>query len=563
MAIPRIFQPILPQDTSITKIRGHKRFNISNASTYPVWSMRYSNKITPIGTPQAENDPRNQDGTYQHICWKKFYNTYYKYPYGHSKTLEHYNSNYTYKFLNYSSSAILIPYMDYGESIKPGTVHLTYNNIELNDDGYGNLYDSKIDTTNFTNRSNLLGYWGFNDSFNSISISSLNDVEYSSGSYYNYNVSKTYIAYNSNITGVPDMAFCQNIRLSKGVEINNKPSGCAAYFTKFEETFNSSGKKLKQFNSDSYIISEHKSEYIFDKDFTISFWIKNFELTESVNYSPFINKSIFKNVNKYGSQSGYINDTLYDNKLSMSSSYTLDNSDVFPFKFDFDNYFIRFSRSNGINSINMTGTTNVVEHSGEWIHVAVVKNNNDYILYENGVESAKITSKIKDCHNENALCFGLFNGGLDEIRIYDSACSPEQIKSLAKSSNQSLYQTNVCGNIFYKTGNVIISGFDNKYNTLPESDWILDFKGTHTIYQRNLFIRIDKGSFNLSQNPTARENYKSDLLIADFVTGSLYPYVTTIGFYDDSKNLLAVAKLNEPLNMRDDVIINISVRFDV
>jgi hypothetical protein len=42
----------------------------------------------------------------------------------------------------------------------------------------------------------------------------------------------------------------------------------------------------------------------------------------------------------------------------------------------------------------------------------------------------------------------------------------------------------------------------------------------------------------------------------------LTPFITTIGLYDDECNLLAVAKLPNPLKSLPDIPINFIVRFD-
>jgi len=47
-----------------------------------------------------------------------------------------------------------------------------------------------------------------------------------------------------------------------------------------------------------------------------------------------------------------------------------------------------------------------------------------------------------------------------------------------------------------------------------------------------------------------------------FITGSAKPYITTIGLFNDVGQMLAVGKLAEPLENRDDIDMNIIVRWD-
>ena len=47
-----------------------------------------------------------------------------------------------------------------------------------------------------------------------------------------------------------------------------------------------------------------------------------------------------------------------------------------------------------------------------------------------------------------------------------------------------------------------------------------------------------------------------------FITGSAKPYITTVGLFNDKGQMLAVGKLAEPLENRDDIDMNIIVRWD-
>ena len=49
-----------------------------------------------------------------------------------------------------------------------------------------------------------------------------------------------------------------------------------------------------------------------------------------------------------------------------------------------------------------------------------------------------------------------------------------------------------------------------------------------------------------------------------FVSGSSFaPYITTIGLYNDSGELLAIGKLAQPIKKRDDVDMNFLIRIDL
>jgi hypothetical protein len=179
--------------------------------------------------------------------------------------------------------------------------------------------------------------------------------------------------------------------------------------------------------------------------------------------------------------------------------------------------------------------------------------------------------------------------------------------------------SNVAGNIFYDRGLVVLtrditsgSGVGNL------TQFTLDFRSTKTIYENEIFIPVLEGEFNFSQNPSAiyedgakkvqittsrAESLRkkpNDLVTTSFYdagiknvrnskyayvskldpnkygsfddyeysgsldpTGSyLAPYITTIGLYDDSLNLLAVAKLPQPIKSEPDYPVNFIIRFD-
>ena len=179
--------------------------------------------------------------------------------------------------------------------------------------------------------------------------------------------------------------------------------------------------------------------------------------------------------------------------------------------------------------------------------------------------------------------------------------------------------SNVAGNIFYDRGLVVLtrditsgSGAGNL------TQFTLDFRSTKTIYENEIFIPVLEGEFNFSQNPSAvyedgakkvrittsrAESLRkkpNDLVTTDYYdagiknvrnskyayvskldpnkfgsfddyeysgsidpTGSyLAPYITTIGLYDDSLSLLAVAKLPQPIKSEPNYPINFIIRFD-
>ena len=162
--------------------------------------------------------------------------------------------------------------------------------------------------------------------------------------------------------------------------------------------------------------------------------------------------------------------------------------------------------------------------------------------------------------------------------------------------------SNVAGNIFYDRGLVVLtrditsgSGAGNLTN------FTLNFRSTKTIFENEIFIPVLESEFNYSQNPSAVYEDGARLYthimqrpgstkIGDLVTSSFYdagikwvrgafnqyeasssldqtgsflaPMITTIALYDNELNMVAVAKLPQPIKSLPDYPVNFIIRFD-
>jgi hypothetical protein len=67
-----------------------------------------------------------------------------------------------------------------------------------------------------------------------------------------------------------------------------------------------------------------------------------------------------------------------------------------------------------------------------------------------------------------------------------------------------------------------------------------------TITSDYIFVRSRNSEFNYSENPTFISGSTGEVIYSDFINHP-QTYVTTIGFYNDSNELLAVAKMSRPL----------------
>jgi len=118
------------------------------------------------------------------------------------------------------------------------------------------------------------------------------------------------------------------------------------------------------------------------------------------------------------------------------------------------------------------------------------------------------------------------------------------------ATSQLLPQPANIGNIFYEHGIAALTkGVDSTIiNFVTSSNVTCSFSSSLTIYETQYKCTMRENEFNFSQNPTLISGSSNSGVLYNFATGSYFsPYVTTVGLYDNNYNLLAVAKLAQPL----------------
>ena len=81
------------------------------------------------------------------------------------------------------------------------------------------------------------------------------------------------------------------------------------------------------------------------------------------------------------------------------------------------------------------------------------------------------------------------------------------------------------------------------------------------IKSSHFFCRVKSDEYNFSQNPTYFQGTNAELTNTTFITDPK-AYITTVGLYNEQNELLAVAKLSQPLLKSRDREAVIKVRFD-
>ena len=109
------------------------------------------------------------------------------------------------------------------------------------------------------------------------------------------------------------------------------------------------------------------------------------------------------------------------------------------------------------------------------------------------------------------------------------------------------------GNIIYEHGIVVLTGgertrdyWDEEISTfVNNSNITCSFSSSYTIYETQYKCTIGENEFNFTQNPSITSG--SDGTPWDFATSASFsPYTTTVGLYNDQRNLIAVGKLSQP-----------------
>lgn len=97
--------------------------------------------------------------------------------------------------------------------------------------------------------------------------------------------------------------------------------------------------------------------------------------------------------------------------------------------------------------------------------------------------------------------------------------------------------------------------------TDPAGETEFRARSAETISSTHYFVRLRNKEYNYSNNPTFRDPDDNTLVVADFKTDP-QTYITTVGLYNDTNELLAVAKLSKPVKKSYEEEILLRVRLD-
>jgi hypothetical protein len=563
-----VFKRINPYDYNINTFKTYKRWIVNEfnySSSYNKMNIYqglipediYRNSLIPISSSKYTINPNlNSPYTDKSVMWYSLEHNYYK---DYNKLYNIYDKKLILNFYD-SASLFNVPRLVFGEEIKRGSVEITdYSSltpINLVDDRKGNLIDININTSSFVKLNNLKMYVGFNESYDKRHTKIKDHSEYNNS---------------INING--------NVLFDNGIE------------TTGIDTI-SSGKSFL-FNSSNYITIKNNNDWLNinkNDNFSISFWIKTplNQINLNSQYNTIISKKregLVLVQNKVDKKQNFeykdINENIYPINISIYNTSSLNNGKLL------------IERSDGVNYFNLTSSIEI--NDNQFHHIVLTKSSSFIKLYIDNILDTQLNDNIN--FNINNICDwfigsegvnrNTLSGSIDEIRLYDTFLNDNDVYNLYNNDFETgtAYQTNRVGNVFYKSGAIIITDFRKRYNNIflgnngnqnylttlllntgsySGSGFKLQFKSTQTIYEHEIICKIKPSEFNMSLNPTLRINNNINSEIPkSFVTASYFdPFITTIGLYNDNYELVAIGKLASPIPKIEEAPVNIIVKFD-
>lgn len=187
----------------------------------------------------------------------------------------------------------------------------------------------------------------------------------------------------------------------------------------------------------------------------------------------------------------------------------------------------------------------------------------DYNIYDNGegvlLESGSLR-KVGDIIYPHGLAIITDTGSISSILNLTGSCTtittcPTSSYVAVSYVSGAYFTTEDCttstyyvhpafvANGYFVSGSSSITGSastscTNGYNVLWQS--------TYDIYTHNYRCTVREQDLNYTHNQTVKSGSNGD--VYDFVTGSYFqPYITTVGLYNDSDELIAIGKLSQPI----------------
>ena len=594
----------------------HKKWTVTDETQtlYGVvsYSGQYSNgdwNISDAQDTNVANEPLTSGNYYEREIFDSVHNLYYRNPENSFESGENKYFSQQERNLQRFTKVLTIPTKIYGDRIRESSVTMSTATANIFDDGVGNLRDSNItEQTGFKTiplqdcymKLDFLDGWkhqtGNIDTDSTITTPNYVDIRDACISPFRaegYNVAYEY--YTSSIA--PD-----------GTPLDGGLTGSTFI------NFHGSGSTTSASNSyicvkDSFMLGEQPTR-AWDNDFALSLWVKvppSQSVTQS--YIGDFTDGMPENSTTTYPPSDKITRALVDTDHSVivTSRGVLDSEHSIPWELQVVNQrngdaisekpggYLKFLRGKGGTESFITSS---LVNDGVWHHVVIQIATSSMELYvDNVVQQTAVTDPVSDStvfdpnltdihlgarkygfltkewydarnSSETSGFFGTqgnytfpFSGSVDMFRLYKRSLKTTEINSLYTYKRQD----NIIGNVFYSHGMLVFTDTSGSYKgSSLFNDYSLQFKGSvdRTVHNYQCVVRDDE--YNVTLNPTARVGYNiNNPTLKPFTTSSDFnPYITTIGLYNDSNQLLAIGKLAYPVRSPEEIDISFNVQFD-
>lgn len=590
MGKPGVFKKISEQDRNITPFKVYKSWRYESTSSIDSSGIdrlvaikpngaKYSGAKVTLDTWQTETDSGSllinfANDKEASLIWYSLNHLYYKRAGKPFETFGYSDPAAIERTIFDDAALISIPQQKFGEGIKPGSVKLNLRNsalsptlLTLYDDGKGNLIDSALSSS----ISNEILYLGFN----AMTYSDL----------WTSNISSSW----TSTTAVDNFSKIQNDTTIQDLDVK----GVNVLIANASASYSLIGKNTSYpygntalFKGNGYVRIPNNDDLNFKRseDFAIGMWVGHDNTITAANEVTVLSKrttakKVIVDRKRYSKLMDFnltIGQYPYDVRVISGST-------------------IECRQSNG--AITTSVTASLLPNNLN--HVLVQKTGSNFQLYLNGNLAASKTVGFEGFHNEADIFIGSlgltnngyanqgFVGSIDEFIMFKKALTTSEITQLSYTGSLNLMttNTNAVGNVFYEHGIIVLSDPRTKYGTTQYrmfddvlfnyktgvyrpnflTEFLLEYNSTVTLYEHEYICKAKEDEFNFTSNSTIRlDNDENSETPKDFVSNDAFaPYITTVGLYDQYGRMLAVGKLGTPIHKRDDVDLNLIVKFDM
>ena len=251
------------------------------------------------------------------------------------------------------------------------------------------------------------------------------------------------------------------------------------------------------------------------------------------------------------------------------------------------NYYPEFYPTNSLSTSSYYQTVNYTVNltSTDYAVSGALRLGNLYSIEKNFYTSSIQIINIPNTLYSNKIIPTTFQATVSGGLIYDDGEYNLRWSgsSFTGSVGIIISQSSCVGNLFYEQGLGVLTRMSASFDNIQ-------FQNSYILYEQNMVCRVKDYEFNTSYNPTLTTgslgfvyesssiwitsstipyNYSGtyytypDNQLKDFATASYFtPYVGSLGFYNDSNQLLAVAKMSQPVPLSNATDLTFLVKLD-